>query len=84
MKSKTIQFFFLVMAGLVIGWREWTNNQSMVSEETIPTNFHQLQETGSATEATTLLWIFILGTIMAFIVNSLLQVPTKLSSPNSV
>lgn len=84
MKTKTIQLIFLIIAGLIVGWREWTNATTLTSEAINPSNTQPLQEVGSATEASTVFIIFLLGTIIAFVINGLWQVSPKLSSPNSV
>jgi len=35
MKSKIIQLFFLVVAGLIIGWREWSSTKTTTLKEDI-------------------------------------------------
>ncbi len=85
MKAKVIQLFFLVIAGLIISWREWTNAASLVSNEVEIASLQAAQEVGSNTEASTVLAILLAGTILAIVVNGMWgMVPSKLSSPNSV
>ena len=85
MKTKIIQLFFLVVAGLTISWREWTSASSLVSDGLEVASLQAAQEVGSNTEASTVLTILFLGTILAIVVNGIWAiVPPKLSSPNSV
>jgi len=50
MKSKIIQFIFLVVAGLIIGWREWSSNPKISTDESTLLNGERFQEVGSASE----------------------------------
>lgn len=84
MKSKIIQLIFLVVAGLIIGWREWSSNTITTLKEDALFNSKQFQEVGSTSEASTVFIIFLLGTFVAFVMSNLKLVPIKLSSPNSV
>ena len=85
MKTKIIQLFFLMVAGLMISWREWTNTSSLVSDELEIASLQAAQEVGSSTEASIVLVLLLLGIILAIVVNGLWSiVPSKLSSPNSV
>jgi len=85
MKAKIIQLFFLATAGLIISWREWTNAPALVSNEVEIASLQAVQEVGSNTEASVVLAILFLGIILAIVVNGLsTNVPSKLSSPNSV
>ncbi|GEM_PF-5430515 len=84
MKVKTIQLFFLVITGLIIGWREWTSSTILVEEEITIINWQQVQEVGSTTEASTVLMLFLTGAILIFVMNGWWQASPKLSSPNSV
>ncbi len=84
MKSKSIHFFFLVMAGLIIGWREWTSMEVTTLKEDTLFNSEQFQKIGSTSEASIVFIIFLLGALVAFMMSSLRSAPIKLSSPNSV
>ena len=84
MKSKIIQLIFLVVAGLIIGWREWSSNTITTLKEDALFNSKQFQEVGSTSEESTVFIIFLLGTFVAFVMSNLKLVPIKLSSPNSV
>ena len=84
MKSKIIQLIFLAVAGLVIGWREWFNKEIISSKEDAFFRSEQFQEVGSASEASIVFIIFLLGAFVAFMTNNLKLAPIKLSSPNSV
>lgn len=84
MKAKTIHLFFLVLTGLIIGWREWTNNPPVIKEDITVSNWQQFQEVGSTTEASTVLLLFFLGAISIFVINGWRYASVKLSSPNSV
>ncbi len=84
MKSKIIQLIFLVAAGLIIGWREWSRKGVTIQKEDILVNSKRFQEVGSPTEASTVFIIFLLGAFVAFVISNLKFAPIKLSSPNSV
>jgi len=83
-KTKIIHLFFLMLTGLLISWREWTSTNTLVEEDLIVNNWHQIKEVGSTTEASTVLLLFLLGAISIFVVNDWRQASPKLSSPNSV
>ena len=82
MKAKTIQLFFLILTGLIIGWREWTSTPTLVKEEVF--NWYQFHEVGSTSEASIVLLLFFLGATSVVVINGWRQALTKLSSPNSV
>jgi len=85
MKAKVIQLFFLLVAGLIISWREWTNASSFISNEIEMTSLQAAQEVGSSTEASTVLLMVLSGIVLAIVVNGFsVTIPSKLSSPNSV
>jgi len=84
MKAKTIHLFFLILTGLIIGWREWTSTTTLAKEDVIVNNWHQIQEVGSTTEASTVLLLFLLGAFSIFVINDWWHASPKLSSPNSV
>ncbi len=84
MKSKIIQFIFLVVAGLIIGWREWSSNPKISTDESTLLNGERFQEVGSASEASMVFIIFFLGAFVALMMSHLRFAPFKLSSPNSV
>lgn len=84
MKSKIIQLIFLVVAGLVVGWREWSSKEIINEKETTFFSSEQFQEVGTASEASFVFIIFLLGAFVAFMMSNLRLAPIKLSSPNSV
>jgi len=84
MKSKIIQLIFLVAAGLIIGWREWSSKEITILKEDALFNSEQFQKVGSTSEASTVFIIFLLGAFVAFVISNLRFTPIKLSSPNSV
>ena len=84
MKFKTIQLFFLMLTGLIIGWREWTSPTTLIKEDVLTSNWYQLQEVGSTSEASLVLLLFFLGATSVFVINGWRQASPKLSSPNSV
>lgn len=84
MKAKTIHLFFLILTGLMISWREWTSTTTLVLEDIAVSNWHQIQEVDSTTEASMVLLLFFLGAILIFVMNGWWQASPKLSSPNSV
>lgn len=84
MKSKIIQLIFLVVAGLIIGWREWSRTGVAIPKEDMLTNTERFQEIGSPSEASIVFIIFLLGAFVAFVISNLRIAPIKLSSPNSV
>ncbi len=84
MKAKTIHLFFLILTGLIISWREWTNTTTFVNEDRVVNNWQEAQAVGSTAEASIVLLLFFLGAISIFVINGWWQAPPKLSSPNSV
>ena len=84
MKAKTIHLFFLILTGLIIGWREWTNTTTFIQEELVVNNWQEVQEVGSTAEASIVLLLFFLGAISVFVMNGYWQASPRLSSPNSV
>jgi len=85
MKTKAIHLFFLILTGLAVGWRELTSATKLFKEEEVAiTNWQQMQEVGSTTEASTVLLLFLSGAVLIFVINGLRQIAPKLSSPNSV
>lgn len=84
MKSKIVQLIFLVIAGMIMGWREWSNKSTIVTNDDSLLSTERFQEVGSASEASTVFIIFLLGAFAAFMMSNLRFAPFKLSSPNSV
>jgi len=84
MKFKIVQLIFLIVAGLIIGWREWSKKEITTLREDALFNSEQFQEVGSTSEASIVFIIFLLGVFVAFMMSNLRITPIKLSSPNSV
>ena len=83
MKTKIVHLFFLILTGIIISWREWTNSVTVVEEVGI-IEWHSVQEVGSSTESFMVLLLFLAGAISIFVMNGWRQPAPKLSSPNSV
>jgi len=84
MKAKTIHLFFLILTGLIMGWREWTSTTPLFKDEGVIMKWQEAQEVGSTTEASTVFLLFLSGAVLIFVINGLWQTTPKLSSPNSV
>ena len=80
MNNKIIQLIFLLIAGFIVGWREWTKPVTNISENYIA----RVNEVGSSNEAAIVFLIFLFGAIAALVVNRWWQATLNLSSPNSV
>ena len=90
-KRKIIRLIFLIVSGLVIGWREWQNYASATGnvkiierDENLIASMNHFQEVNTPAEAASLIGLVLLGIILAFALNIFFQARPKLSSPNSV
>ena len=83
MKSKNIQLLFLLLAGVIIGWREWNRSPILPAEDWSMLNAFSSQEP-------TLEWLVISGLVLVggilYVLTNHWQGPgaSNMSSPNSV
>jgi hypothetical protein len=96
MIKRILQFIFLIIAGIVIGWREWTAVIQANREITEPTdltigtetmvlnNWNHYQEVGRNTETASIFLVLVGSVFLTFVVLGLVKTYIKLSSPNSV
>jgi len=96
MRRKTLQLTFLVLAGIIVGWREWNSFSSPVAdtfqEESSVSESKNLfiemtghyQDMGSASELILISGLALSGLLLIVLLNGIELNRPKLSSPNSV